>query len=220
MSQPSYECAYCGVVKSATDDHIPPQSIYSPPGPAQAPTVKACADCNAGASDDDEYFRDTLVKWHGIGDKPEAQPLVQKMIRALGKPAKRRYAAKTFQSIGQAPVYTRGGLLVGMRPSFAIEVPTLRRAAIRYVRGLYRYERGEPIADARRVSVVIDPDRINERMRETLESFRGSKLRVVQKRVFFYKYGYDDAQPGESVWLLVFFDAFPILATVRRDAVR
>jgi hypothetical protein len=71
-----YECAYCGSENANTDDHIPPKNIFRDPKPATLRSVKACLDCNGGPSDDDEYFRDVIVKYHDVVDLPQAQRVV------------------------------------------------------------------------------------------------------------------------------------------------
>ena len=105
---PSFECAYCGRVAPASDDHVPPASIYSSPPPANAPTVKACVACNTGASLDDEYFRDCILKYHRVYERPAAKSQVSAMLRAAAKPQKRKYIDATPEPLHEFE--TPGGL--------------------------------------------------------------------------------------------------------------
>ena len=85
------ECAYCGGL-ATTEDHIPPQSLLPGVPRKKRPSVPSCGDCNHGASDDDEYFRDVVLKYHRVADKPEASSAVDAMVRAMGHPRKVGYA--------------------------------------------------------------------------------------------------------------------------------
>lgn len=50
-----YECAYCGEIRPATRDHVPPKVIYVKPLPAQCPSANACEECKTTASSGDEF---------------------------------------------------------------------------------------------------------------------------------------------------------------------
>ena len=118
---PAYECAYCGQVADATDDHVPPKSFFTGVLDSTLPSVKACAECNGGGSLDDEYFRDTVVSYHGVEGRPQALALIGKMLRATQNPKKASYAKAFRDSIVEVDVVTPGGLSMGKRPALVID---------------------------------------------------------------------------------------------------
>ncbi len=212
---PAYECAYCGVSADATDDHIPAKSFFSGELDAPLPSVKSCAACNGGASMDDEYLRDTILKYHRVGDLPQALPLLKKMLRGLSHPKKAGYARSTYANIVEIDVTTPSGLILGKQPAYHVDQVRLERVARRYARGLHRYEFGERTDPSTPVRVVCSPDEVNSRAAEFTASFQGAKLKLIQQNVFWYAVKRPPDRPDVSYWLLMFFDVFPILAAIR-----
>jgi hypothetical protein len=210
----SYECAYCGSASADTDDHVPPKSIYSAPLPPDVPTVKACASCNAGASNDDEYFRDVVVKYHRVADLPQAQQQVDAMIRAAGKPAKRRYAEATWRSFIDVERRTPAGLILGTAPAYIVDVPRIERAVQRYVRGLHRYQLGSRVPDGSTVNVAVNADHVRASGKDVVNVFAAAGRRIVQAGVYWYAWVSPPDRPEASAWLLVLFDAFRLMGFV------
>jgi hypothetical protein len=210
----SYECAYCGSTAGDTDDHVPPKSIYSAPLPSDPPTVKACAPCNAGASQDDEYFRDVVVKYHRVADLPQAQEQVEAMIRAAGKPAKRRYAEATWRSFVDVERRTPAGLIIGTAPAYVVDAPRIERSVRRYVRGLHRYQLGKRVPDGFTINVAVNADHVRASAKDVADVFAAARRRIVQAGVFWYAWVSPRDRPEASAWLLVFFDAFPLMGFV------
>ena len=64
-------CVYCGKIRTITDDHIPPSSIFAKPKPNNLITVPSCHYCNQGSSKDDEYFRLTLTIRKDVSQHPD-----------------------------------------------------------------------------------------------------------------------------------------------------
>jgi len=213
VTTPADICAYCGA-PATTDDHIPPQGLLIGVPRRMRPSVRACADCNGGASDDDEYFRDVVLKYHRVADKPEAQPAIERMFRAMKKPEKRGYAADAILRLTEANVRTFGGIHLGRQPAYHVDGERIERTAQRYVRGLHQYERGMAIAASHRLRVSCEPESLTDRVRRIAESFRAARVRVVRKGVFWYSYFAATDAPESSAWLLVFFDSFPILGVI------
>jgi len=208
----NYECAYCGLPTADTDDHIPPKSIYQKPGPSHAPSVKACASCNHGASQDDEYFRDTVLMYYRVADLPQAQQQFEAMFRAVRNPNKRKYAEAVLRGFVEREVRTTAGLILPPLTGYKIDVPRLERTVARYVTGLYRHQLGARVPDGATVRTAVKPDVIVAHTPEVLGIFNRGSRRVVQEGVFWYSWRL--VKDGGSAWLLVFFDAFPLLGIV------
>ena len=214
MPRQNAECAYCGQVGPTSDDHVPPKSFFEGLAKEQLRTVKACDECNAGASQDDEYFRDTVVKYYRIADQEKAKPIVEKMIRAAALPAKRSYAESHLRSLtgvfGVSPTAPALGPVLAAR----IDVARMERAARRYVRGLHRHDFGTRVSAAEVPLVVTDPEAVFEKQATLVELFRGGTRHVVQEGVFEYLWTEDTR--GMKACLLVFFREYAVFACVGR----
>ncbi|MCE5250268.1 hypothetical protein LLG96_08615 [bacterium] len=210
----TFECAYCGQFKAATDDHVPPKSIFKDPKPLELPTVKSCAQCNQGASDDDEYFRDTVVKYYAVADKPQAKDQLAAMYRAATKSKKRKYAERTLSSFFKIEVISSAGIYLGTVPAYRIDTVRFNRVVIRYIKGLYRYDTGTRLPDDRHIEVISDPDTIHQKRQQVEQLLAGSESKNIQEGVFWYAWGQAVDNPAASFWLLVFYDAFPIIAVI------
>lgn len=208
------ECAYCGGA-ATTDDHIPPQSVLPGVPKRSRPHVPSCISCNNGASDDDEYFRDVVLKYHRVTDRPEAEPAVSAMVRAMAHPKKVRYAKAVLGSIFDVDVSTPAGVYLGKQPVFRLDRERLERAIRRYIRGLHLLARGTRVPSDHTVGVRANPEALLDRQDDLAKLFSSGELVVIKDGVFWYKWVVPTDRPSASGWLLVLFDAFPILATVR-----
>ncbi len=76
-------CAYCGVKRGLTKDHVIPKCLFKRPLPSNMITVPACSECNNAKSKDEDYLRDMLVIDHFTSSNPTAQTLLNnKVIRS------------------------------------------------------------------------------------------------------------------------------------------
>jgi hypothetical protein len=212
------QCAYCGQPASG-EDHIPPQSLLRGVPRGKRPHVPACSACNTGASNDDEYFRDTVLKYHRVSDKPEAQSGIEAMVRGVRNARKRWYAEAMLRSFYDVRVETRSGINLGLQPAYRVDATRLARACERYIRGLHVIARGAPIPADHWVRVHLNVEDILARQSEIASFFHAGTTHMVGERIFWYKIVIPLDRPSASAWLLVFFDAFPILGVVHPPAV-
>lgn len=204
-------CAYCGD-PATSEDHIPPQSLLVGVPRSARPKVPACTDCNNGASDDDEYFRDVVVKYHRVADRPESTPSFESMVRALYHPKKRRYAEATLRGIKDRRVFTHAGLDLGLQPTYDVDTARVVRCVSRYVRGLHFRELGKTVAPDNLVALANPESLLNDpRLGQLL---RWGTRRIVKRGVFFYSWLHPIDRPSASVWVLVFFDELPFVGIV------
>lgn len=211
----SPECAYCGAAGATTRDHVPPRSIFGKPTPENLPTVPSCATCNNGASNDDEYFRDVVAMHHRVSKHPEARSAVEAMVRAAGKPNKRGYAEATVRRFTTVDAITAAGIHLGAVPAFRVDTERMQRAVSRYVKGLYWYEHKLRLPPEFEVIVRANPEGIASLQPEIEQVLRNGKHRVVKDRVFWYAWVSPVDNPNASLWLIVLFNEFAILALVR-----
>lgn len=172
--------------------------------------------CNRGASDDDEYFRDVILKYHRVADLPQAQQQLAAMIRAAAKPPKRSYARRILVSFRMVAVRTWAGLVLGKRPAYAVDSEQFNRPIRRYIRGLYRYDTGQRLADRIRIEVVSNPEVVLRSRDDIEQTLQGANPKTIQEGVFWYVWRRAADNPDATIWLLVFFDAFPIFAVTNR----
>lgn len=208
------ECAYCGK-PATTDDHIPPQALLIGVPKSEMPYVRSCESCNNGASDDDEYFRDVALKYHRVSDRPEAQPAIDRMFRAFANPKKIRYAQATLRSFADLRIETAAGIDLGIQPAYGVNTDRLVSASERYVRGLHLLERKTRVPVDHAVHMRIDPESIFAKQDYWASMFSSGQAHIVKEHVFWYKWVNPADCTSASAWLLVFFDAFPILGFIR-----
>ncbi len=81
------------------------------------------------------------------------------------------------------------------------------------MRGLHRYELGVRVPTESIVRTAVKPDVLHAFAPTVRAIVDYRNRRVVQQGVFWYSWRRMQ-QDGGSVWLLVFFDAFPLLGIV------
>lgn len=212
---PAYECAYCGAIAPATDDHVPPRSFFRGLAQLQLRSVKACEPCNRGASLDDEYFRDTVLKYHRVSDQSQAQSAVESMMRAMALPAKRQYAAATMSSLRSVEVVDPVSGLLAVRDAVSVDECRLQRTAIRYARGLHRAEYGVRVPADMPARAVVNPEAVHANAEAFELGFRGADLIDIQLGVFWALVRRERESRSTSTWLMVFYDAFPVIVAFR-----
>ena len=148
--------------------------------------------------------------------KEIAKPQIQTMFRAPTKPAKRGYAKASLEAITVVDKVTEAGAFyLGRTPAIRIDNVRMERAATRYIRGLYRYETGNRLQPSLRLKVITDPracatfgDRLIDMIR------RDGVTRLIQQGVFSYHYANHPTIPDGSIWVMLFFDAYPVVARI------
>jgi hypothetical protein len=153
--------------------------------------------------------------YHRVAEQYQAQPLVEKMLRAAALPAKRRYFNATIRSLLNAEVTTQAGIYLGRHPAFRVDAQRIIRTARRYVRGLYRYELGRRVPDGLEIIILPEPESVYAAREVILRLIRGRQIRVVQLGVFWYTWAQAGDCPDASVWILEFFNAFPMVGILR-----
>jgi hypothetical protein len=103
----------------------------SPPRPSNLITVPACGDCNHGASDDDEVFRNELSIMAGsFGESAKAAERLRPAMRGI----RRNRATLRRMVLGAKPVerYSMGGIYLGLGYAVAV-VPGVQERVIKTV---------------------------------------------------------------------------------------
>jgi hypothetical protein len=218
MTSPE-SCLYCGAPGEMTDDHVPPKNLFPKPRPDNLVTVPACRDCNGGATKDDEYFRQCLVLADQAHGHPEAAKGHAPVFKALNREEAPGLRASFVKSLRQVPAFTPGGLYVGNRLAFEVDLARLFRVVERTVKGLYFKETEGRLPAGYDVKVhsaetlaTQDPRDLEADTRNVIAPLKQLAPKVIGNDVFAYRYWIAPDVPGLSVWLLTFFSRISFLA--------
>jgi hypothetical protein len=200
-------CVYCGE-PATTDDHVPPECLFTPPLPNDLTTVPACDKCNGGASGDDEVFRNELsLSAASFGRSPAAIERAKPSWRSINR--NDRFSADIRSRAIPVEAYSPEGVSLGA-VWYAVpnRLDVHKRVLTRIVKGLYWHEFGERLRDDDSISLVfIDKGKPNWREGLSLVERLGPTQRQVgDGKTFRYLYGRAVDDPRFWVWLLIFFE--------------
>jgi len=111
-------------------------------------------------------------------------------------------------------IRTKSGRIAATAPAIAVDAQRMQRVAQRYLRGLFSHVHGRRLALSASIVVQVDPDAVNSQKAEIERLLAGSPGRIVQQGVFWFVQRITTDNPKVSVWLLVFFDQYPLLAVI------
>ncbi len=205
-------CVHCGKPGAISDDHLPVKNIFERPLPSDLITVPACLACNGGASKDDEYFRLKIGLDEEVADHPVVKGNLGTIFQSLERPRAdglRRMLAADSRIVS---VLSPGGLFLGKRLAFEVDLVRIFRVIQRTVRGLYWHETGRRLSDEYAVGVSSD-DTLREEPPDVLEQWNVNIIRplatVTPKRigngVFEYRHLIATDNPDASLWALTFY---------------
>lgn len=209
-------CAYCGKHDFITADHIPPKSIFALPRPGKMITVPACDDCHGPLSKDDEYFRERMCLKDDAHGHPDVNGNIPTIFRALAYPEAKWMKQKLVNDTHEVDVVTPGGIFIGKRMAFDVDMHRICSVVARIVRGLYFVENRVPLPADKDVLVLSEemlsntpPDELAEYTRTIIRPLAERTPKVIGKETFSYRHA---AVEPASVWGLVFFNAIRFLA--------
>lgn len=219
MSKPRIvdQCAFCGMVKPITRDHVPPRNLFPKPRSSNLITVPSCEDCRAGWSDDDEYFR-----LHAISSRASsnasAQEIVRKIADSLGKPAKAGYARMIAKSLCEASVYTPGGLFLGHAPALKIDDKRFGRVMRRIITGLFFEERRRPLPSTHEAKGYVCEADFPDPILCILENSGAEfcPVKEVQRDVFEYSFLSFEEDRDTTLWIGSFYESIRFFGATRR----
>jgi hypothetical protein len=205
------ECVYCGSTESLTEDHVLPKSLFGRPAPSNLIKVPSCLRCNSGASQDDEYFRLTLVLREDTAEHPTASQAIPAVLRSLTKPSKRGFASLIAKSVTVVERLSPSGLYIDTVPVFDVDLSRLNRVAARVVKGLFYHERQSRLpagyrGDAYEASGFARADgQTTQFLRDCATGLTSRTPRTIGDGVFSYWFQILDGDECCSQWLLQFY---------------
>lgn len=135
-------CAFCGVERAITRDHVPPKNLFPKPRPNNLITVPACGSCNWGTSKDDEWFRVKLNLRHEVGSNPAARQTWAKIFKSLHREQAATFRNSFVSDMLKCGAFSPGGIYVEDRLAYSVDRNRLHRIVTKMVKGLYFQELG------------------------------------------------------------------------------
>jgi hypothetical protein len=208
MRKPKGKCTYCGVEGVPLErGHVVPKGLY--PDSRRTPdlqliTVRECAACNRGWSDDEAYFRGVLLL-AGEPNEPVKELWKTKIKRSLDENDGLRRAKDLVDRI--VPVIVDGQERKMIYPG---EDERVIRIIKKIVRGLSHYHRVEDGIDDARIRADV--------LRYSVPGDLWSTGTFYKRGSDIFRYWYkrldDDEKELSSLWILTFFDRREFIAVV------
>lgn len=205
-------CAYCGRLKKATADHVPPKSLLERPYPPNLLTVPACEPCNSGFKSDDEYTRTVLALDIRAGSHRAVISNLPSIVRSLERPDARGFAQYLASQSTLTKILAWNGAPI---TSLNMDRQRVDATGMHILRGLYylQHRRPMPKDAAVRVGCVpeITPD--SSHAMEIIEIFKmfPEHRRGKAGTAFTYATAFGHQR---SVWLMVLYDYFLWMGTI------
>lgn len=217
MVEPT-RCVYCGTRDATTQDHVPPKALFPKPRPDNMVTVPSCAQCNGGASDDDEYFRFMLATRADVFDNPSVKAVLPKIHRSLHKPAKGGFVTSILDATRELSLVSPQGLSLGKQMAFEVDLARLDRVVERTTLGLFYKSAGRRLHSCYSVrsfseSGLRDLDRETKAnlQQRIIPALTSTSPTLIGDRVFKY-WSYSTEDPDTTLWLLQFYEKVSFLA--------
>ena len=204
-------CAYCGA-KATQRDHIPPRCLFKKPRPDLI-TVPSCADCNQGASTDDEYLRLVLSMRHDTHRHPDASKAWTKARRSLNRPQARGLRKETLDAVHTVNLQTESDLYIGKAGAINVDLPRTERVVERTMVGLYHHHRDQRLSDeSEATAFALDglPDsdiEIAEYFVRFYQFVSKADLHAIGDDVFTYRMRFLEGRPEAGVFFCTFYGA-------------
>jgi hypothetical protein len=154
-----------------------------------------------------------------IGDSQEAQKNWEPILRSLRRPQGQGMTKALLRSIHPVDAITWGGIHLGTRMGFNVNLERIHRVVERTARGLYYHELKRRLPDGYEVWVHSDdtlshaPSDVLKNLQETiLIPLAAMQPTMIAPGVFFYRFHVDQEDPGLSVWALTFYERKSFLA--------
>ncbi len=226
------ECVYCGKVAPITDDHIPPRNLFSKPRPSNLIKVPSCKEChseNKTVSQDDEYFRLMLSLREDTAKHPDVEKILPVVFRSLARPEQAGLTRSLMKSVKKVNLRTKGGLYLGIKQAYDVNLARLDNVARRIAKGLFYHENGRRLPSEYEVVAYsedglrdLTEDDRQHLQQKIMAPLMSNSPKIVGNGVFSYRVSYSDTDPNTSVWFFVFYErvAFLCLTLTKESMVK
>jgi hypothetical protein len=197
-------------------DHVPPRNLFAKPRPGNLIKVPSCDDChgeNKQTAKDDEYFRLTLTLREDTASHPDVKQVLPTVMRSLARPDKVGFTKALLKGLRKVNVRTRGGLYLGSKGAFDVDLARLDRVARRITKGLFYHEKGYRLPDDYDAVAISESglqDATNDFKQELqaniLQPLMSNTPKIIGNQVFSYRVAYADIDANTSVWHFEFYE--------------
>jgi len=199
-------CAYCGIRKGTTRDHVVPRSLFPKPLPKFMVTVPACSACNAEKKCHDDYLRDYLTLDAEGSNHPTAQTIFNGQVKRAITRNRSELGRSLIRNIQYGPRFTKQGIYRGHYHSFPIDGQRLIGAFSFIVRGLYYYKQRQRLPDSYQFEVArIEPWGILEILDALGQIGANGAYGLGDHGEFLCSFLYLAENPYVTYWLLNFY---------------
>ncbi len=153
----------------------------------------------------------------GLNEKtyehPDVQGNLPSILRSLAKPEKLRFVRKLVSTIHMVDVVTPGGLFLGRREAFDVNLARLDRVVARTVRGLFSHHTGRRLPQAAEVRAYSEdglrsiPSEAAGKVRALVARLLRAEAHTLGERTFTYRYAIGVDHDLVSAWFLEFYRA-------------
>ena len=219
MKKDEQLCVYCGTRIADTRDHIPPKNLFPKPRPDNLITVPSCSSCNNTNSDDDEYFRLMLVMRREAHNHPAAVESWETAFRGLKRDNKIGLATKIATDMREVEIYSKSGVYLGKESAINIDFPRVRNVLNRTIKGLFYHVTNRPLPanyDIHAFALEGFTDSVHKipSLLRYVEIGNAQPTNTVGANIFSYKYKFSDDDDSASIWLMEFYNCFPIIGFI------
>lgn len=213
------ECVYCGCQATLTRDHIPPKCLFGTVPESELVKVPSCRKCNGSASKDDEYFRLNVALRSDVFDEPDVRAILPSIQRSLRRDNACGFRQAFLETIEQVEAATPGGIVIGKRLAYNVNLERLSRVPARIVRGLFWKHRGSRMPDDHRVVTYALAG--FEGSRKELDQIRATVVGPLLTttpfeigRAFSYWVSFAADHETASAWMMRFYNRVIFIAMV------
>jgi hypothetical protein len=194
---------------ATTSDHLPPACLFSRPRPNDLVTVPACFNCNNAASKDDEAFRVFLSAQIGMATPAMRSLWKDGALRTLRH--NNRLKRVVVDEAWEVDLQTPSGQSVRKARAFAMPVRSFNVVIDRIVRGLYYHHFASILG--RRATCRATP--LTDLPQELGPFLQRMSFSSVGGNAFAYRYSQASGSPMDSLWLLLFYERYLVMAETR-----
>jgi len=199
-------CVLCAAKPATTRDHVPPRGFFKGLQ-ADLITVPACADCNQGASSDDEDMR-FFVSLQ-VGKQPPGTAILWNDGALKSVKRKASLREQVTRTAREVQVTDAKGLTT---TRIAVLAPARVYESVfgRITRGLYFFHTGEILDPATPIEVAPLTSAPDEAEFNVLQAGQ------IAGGAFFYWYGIAAEEPTSSLWVYRFYGLHWVQASTGR----
>ncbi len=139
------------------------------------------------------------------------------------------FTRSLLKSMGEVNVVTQGGLIVGRKPAYDVNLARLDNVARRITKGIFYHEKGYRLPDGYEVDAFsesglrdLSDEPKHDLRTQILQPLMSNAPKIIGKQTFSYRVAFSDTDPNTSAWLLVFYErvSFLCLSLPRDQMVR